>query len=868
MALQTQSPTKHNQMLGRFLQKGLSGKEHDYLDERPTKRQRRSGFDDDGHEEDLAESTPSPPKPRLREIPVPDTDSNDEGFGDLESTQLTDLESALPAIKTDKEAIEEYEAQRVAQNAEMGLEGRMQRAEWVKGRTSIYVDAFNLALDTVLEEESHLFDAAEIGVFHNWKALSYEAQYLYVRLFLRKTSAWHRIRTLGYHSDIANLESPIEELQWSRDLPETRDEVHQNPGELETPEGTTLGRSFTFADHSDEHIKTLEEASVLLRLDELKAIARDVKAQGKNKKELLASLRRTSGNQSALGFLRREETEESIKSNDAELDNKSRNRSPTKENRDAYFVQKILAETGPCIRLTSAPLKLFERVHLVFYRSTEWTEKSLTTIILARIARRNFPEYIVSRSANIFSSRTSLLEFEASIRTQFRVDDILEFNGTPNRQGLQTVLDIFEEIYPRWAVLLQEEQRKEDSVYSSGEGAYLRRLSPAWVYTRIIHKGADVLGKFKQHKREHEILTELLNQRLFHPARRGAWYQRKALLEEHYMSALYPSEGRTDDAQRKHWKQIALQTCEDGLQDNHVTVIYHYDLQKRILKLERALKIAKRFQHDFGHVRLAKPVERTFEGTRIERSPPPATLPKSMTSTVVKDPSTTPSSSTRRGGRTIWVDPASPSDSPSHCSVEEMCLSNYRDLGYRGYHSEGGVLRTLFAYLFYDILFTYVPNVFQTPYQTCPLDLHSDAFYPTRLGEVNRRLAEISNGLGRDIVKRIWDEHYERKTCVVGLDWSFDIADLLEIVGIFGGEALSTCCKVLAQEYGQRGGGVPDLFLWKKDELGKGEVMFAEVKSENDRLSDTQRLWIHVLTGAGIKVELCNAIAKEVRHLG
>ncbi|KAL9079483.1 MAG: hypothetical protein Q9157_001646 [Trypethelium eluteriae] len=846
MALQTQSPTKHNQMLGRFLQKGLSGKEHDYLDERPTKRQRRSGFDDDGHEEDLAESTPSPPKPRLREIPVPDTDSNDEGFGDLESTQLTDLESALPAIKTDKEAIEEYEAQRVAQNAEMGLEGRMQRAEWVKGRTSIYVDAFNLALDTVLEEESHLFDAAEIGVFHNWKALSYEAQYL----------------------DIANLESPIEELQWSRDLPETRDEVHQNPGELETPEGTTLGRSFTFADHSDEHIKTLEEASVLLRLDELKAIARDVKAQGKNKKELLASLRRTSGNQSALGFLRREETEESIKSNDAELDNKSRNRSPTKENRDAYFVQKILAETGPCIRLTSAPLKLFERVHLVFYRSTEWTEKSLTTIILARIARRNFPEYIVSRSANIFSSRTSLLEFEASIRTQFRVDDILEFNGTPNRQGLQTVLDIFEEIYPRWAVLLQEEQRKEDSVYSSGEGAYLRRLSPAWVYTRIIHKGADVLGKFKQHKREHEILTELLNQRLFHPARRGAWYQRKALLEEHYMSALYPSEGRTDDAQRKHWKQIALQTCEDGLQDNHVTVIYHYDLQKRILKLERALKIAKRFQHDFGHVRLAKPVERTFEGTRIERSPPPATLPKSMTSTVVKDPSTTPSSSTRRGGRTIWVDPASPSDSPSQCSVEEMCLSNYRDLGYRGYHSEGGVLRTLFAYLFYDILFTYVPNVFQTPYQTCPLDLHSDAFYPPRLGEVNRRLAEISNGLGRDIVKRIWDEHYERKTCVVGLDWSFDIADLLEIVGIFGGEALSTCCKVLAQEYGQRGGGVPDLFLWKKDELGKGEVMFAEVKSENDRLSDTQRLWIHVLTGAGIKVELCNAIAKEARHLG
>lgn len=35
------------------------------------------------------------------------------------------------------------------------------------------------------------------------------------------------------------------------------------------------------------------------------------------------------------------------------------------------------------------------------------------------------------------------------------------------------------------------------------------------------------------------------------------------------------------------------------------------------------------------------------------------------------------------------------------------------------------------------------------------------------------------------------------------------------------------------------------------------------VKSENDRLSDTQRLWIHILSGAGVKVELCSAIAKK-----
>lgn len=78
----------------------------------------------------------------------------------------------------------------------------------------------------------------------------------------------------------------------------------------------------------------------------------------------------------------------------------------------------------------------------------------------------------------------------------------------------------------------------------------------------------------------------------------------------------------------------------------------------------------------------------------------------------------------------------------------------------------------------------------------------------------------------------------------------------------FRGEALATVCKVMAQEYQQRGGGIPDLFLWSVE---RKEVMFSEVKSENDRLSDTQRLWIHVLTGAGIRVELCNAVAREVR---
>ncbi|KAI9930124.1 hypothetical protein MW887_011934 [Aspergillus wentii] len=730
------------------------------------------------------------------------------------SGSQTELESSLPAIQTDEKAIEEYELSHAAeQDEEPDLQERLQNGKWRKGKSSIYVDAFNLALETVLDEEAHLFDEAEMDIFRQWKELSYESQYLYVRLFLRKTSAWHRINRLGYHSDISDLPGAVADLQRTRILHASVASTHGNAAaDAESIDELHPRDRFKFADATEE-IKNLEEASSLLLLEELKTIAKEAKVQGKNKKELLAALRQSSQTQT-------------------DLDWKGKGTNTVQPvNRDGRFVQKILDYTGDCIRLASGPLDLFERVHLVFYKSTEWSEKSLTTIILAKISRKNFPDYIVCRSNSIFPSREILLEFESALRTQFEIDNILEFNGTPTNELLQQIRDICDQVYPRWKSLLKQEQQKEETLYESGEGAYLRRFSPAWVYTRVIHKGLHSLGRFKEYKQEHETLTELLDQRLFHAARRGAWYQRKALLEEHYMWSLTPFEGRSEENQRKYWKRVALRTCEEGLEDPECHLTYHFDLQKRISKLERALKVVKREQHDFGHVMLAKPEERTIEGIRIEREESPGRNGQKTNS----------DTASKRGRPTVWVDER---EDGGECRVEK-----------------GGIVRTLFGYLFFDILFTYVPNVFQTPFQTCPLDLHTDTFYPTRASEINHRLVEITNGNAEAIIRAIHARESPKQTCAIGIDWSFELDDLVEIVQCFRGEALATICKVLAQEYRQRGGGIPDLFLWN---LEKREVMFAEVKSENDRLSDTQRLWIHVLVGAGVKVELCNAVAREV----
>ncbi|TGO47586.1 hypothetical protein BCON_0271g00070 [Botryotinia convoluta] len=863
----------------------------------------------------LSPRTRSPIRFRSTEIP----DSEDEGEDEADqivAPRVTELESALPPVVIDKNAIAKYEAMRAEnENLPDDLKARLTGRTWESGKSSIYSDAFNLALETVLEDEGHLFDEKEMEVFKQWRELDYEAQYLYVRLFLRKTSAWHRIDRLGYHGDLADVSAASKVLQSTQALPESTATVQVNPAELGPPEGTVLGDSLTFADSSEDQIKTLDEALSLLNLDELKGLAKELKVQGKNKADILKALRETSQRQAGLGYVGLKRADSALKLNPTTPDGsilEEEDDSLDHVNRDVHFLRKIMAITGPCIRLSLPALNLFERVHLVFYRSTEWTDKSLTTIILARISRRNFPSYIVSRSTNIFPTRSTLLEFEASIRTQYRVDNILD--GHPCKSDLDQVLETFEAIYPRWKILLAEEQRKEDSIYESGEGSYLRRFSPAWVYTRIVHKALYVLGRFKSYGKEYALLIELLSQKLFHSARRGAWYQRKALLEEHYMYTLLSTpEIKDPEQQKRHWKRISLKTCEQGLQDRYCHIIYHYDLQKRIRKLEKTLRIPKREKHDFEHVLLSKPIETTIQGIQIKKS--------YLTPTTLRRKSSAPNGfeERQRSTKTIWLDEYESPSNPSECSVEQLTLSYYRSLGFRGYHSEGGILRTLFAYLFFDILFLYIPNVFQTDYQTCPLDLHTESFYEARASEINHRIVEIENGMAAEIIREVWEREGERKTCVVGLRWDFERQDLEGIVEAFG-SGLGKVMRVMAEEYRVRGGGVPDLFLWddgveeevedestqqepakkevkeEKDikietpkEVGeekkepqvknesknesqdtikrrrKQEVLFVEVKSENDRLSDTQRMWIHVLLGAGIRVELCNVVAREVR---
>lgn len=55
-----------------------------------------------------------------------------------------------------------------------------------------------------------------------------------------------------------------------------------------------------------------------------------------------------------------------------------------------------------------------------------------------------------------------------------------------------------------------------------------------YVLTRVVCKGAEALGILKEHAAELDVLEALLAQRRWRVGRRGAWYDRRALILTRY----------------------------------------------------------------------------------------------------------------------------------------------------------------------------------------------------------------------------------------------------------------------------------------------------------------------------------------------
>lgn len=174
MVLKTQNAAVHNSMMRRIPHPASTNFDDDVL---PPSKRLKTGGSTDGDSQDVSEEESGFQTPiRTYRDEIPNSE-DDESENETHPAPLTELENALPLIKTDKEAIDDYEAMRASDVPE-DLKARLHQRSWTKGKSSIYVDAFNLALETVLEDEGHLFDEKEIEVFNQWRCLDYEVQYL------------------------------------------------------------------------------------------------------------------------------------------------------------------------------------------------------------------------------------------------------------------------------------------------------------------------------------------------------------------------------------------------------------------------------------------------------------------------------------------------------------------------------------------------------------------------------------------------------------------------------------------------------------------------------------------------------------------
>jgi len=185
-------------------------------------------------------------------------------------------------------------------------------------------------------------------------------------------------------------------------------------------------------------------------------------------------------------------------------------------------------------------------------------------------------------------------------------------------------------------------------------------------------------------------------------------------------------------------------------------------------------------------------------------------------------------------------------------------LEHYEDLGFKGFHCETRILTTLFALLFWDVIFANIPGALETPFQDAPLDLCEDTFYYARKDLIEARLAEIRDGKGPEILQRHDEQYREKETWCVGLSWDLcEREDLVDIVKCLGGKSLSTICKLFCEDYRGRRSGGPDLFIWKAEQQ---LCKFVEVKGPGDIPQENQKLWFDALLRANAAVEICKVI--------
>ncbi|KAG2255316.1 hypothetical protein Bca4012_092155 [Brassica carinata] len=472
----------------------------------------------------------------------------------------------------------------------------------------------------------------------------------------------------------------------------------------------------------------------------------------------------------------------------------------------------ILERTGLCAKISSTAESLIWRVERLFFLNGE---QDLSSFVLLDLGIIKYPTYKCIDSDQIFSDRAKLLAYEEAIEVAQLMDESLDSEDSG------TVLKC----------IMIAETRISSS--SSSESALFNCFTAPWVYSKMVLLGVSFLENQKRHvENKPSPLLLTCSDDSVDTLVSGFRYNQAVYLLRRLLSC-FNCDGRrgywtvrlSTDLEHMGRPNESLSVAEQGLLDPWVRAGSRIALQRRIL-------------------RLAKPPRRwktpTFPNLIDNKIPEVTIQGRSLNCEV--------------GMKNRFY-----GEDGEQCGVEQLALQYYNGEGggWQGMHTESIIWLTIFGLLMWDILFSDVPGVFQTRFQTAPLDLDTESFYLTRKETIESQLERVANGMAEEILIISYETH--RGTACRGVAWErFSLEKLRAAVACVGGKCVASLCRYLAQDYRSWCSGMPDLLLWRFKENGyEGEAKLVEVKSEKDRLSEQQRAWLLLLMDSGFNVEIC-----------
>ncbi|XP_018602270.2 fanconi-associated nuclease 1 [Scleropages formosus] len=482
---------------------------------------------------------------------------------------------------------------------------------------------------------------------------------------------------------------------------------------------------------------------------------------------------------------------------------------------------------GQCVRLCRGPRAVFSRLLLLSSLTDGLDEEEagsggqnqLYTILLVNSGRLAFPVYTVERKAKVFQDRDELIRYEAAMRA------LQEVGAAMQAGNWQEAFDLYTSAKETW----QEQRATCNLRHQEALPLFLRCFTAGWAYTRIMSRGVEILQRLRRYKEAVEELKSLLAQSVYCPDSRGRWWDRLALnLQQHL----------------KHMQQ-AINAVREGLSDPLVRTGHRLSLYQRAVRMREAPS-CKRFRlllRDFPVVLVQDVPHVTIRGQLF---PHPGGTGKSVFLMITEE--SEDNKNGENGHATVM------------CSVEELALAHYRRLGFEeGIHGEGSTFSTLFGLLLWDIVFMEgVPDVFRNPYQTCPLDLHTDCFYENRKEALELRvqlLQEASAETLCSLLAEAWRSQEGRVCALVSWERFSSLEQAQSLVSCLGGPFLAGLVQQMAKDYRHCRGGLPDLVVWSTQ---SSKYKLVEVKGPNDRLSQKQQIWLDGLRKLGADVEVCH----------